>query len=128
VIRLPILLVCLATAGCAAEVAQSTSPNVDEAATSTATAIPSVSATTASTASPTAKPSVTAPPTPGSSVITGFGFSDILRVEVNGLAVRVSPTLSSPLAQGIERAGDVRLDAGDYVSVELGRLAIGDVV
>jgi hypothetical protein len=47
---------------------------------------------------------------------------------VNGLAVRVSPTLSSPLAQGIERPGDVRLDAGDYVSVELGPLPAGDVV
>ena len=53
---------------------------------------------------------------------------DILRVEVNGLAVRVSPTLSSPLAQGIERSGDVRLDAGDYVSVELGPLISDDVV
>ncbi len=78
---------------------------------------------------PTATPVSTPSAGPlGPAVVTGAGFSDILMVEVNGLAVRVSPTLSSPLAQGIERTGDVRLDAGDYVSVELGPLLIGDVV
>ena len=116
-------MVCVACAAPAAQ--ESGAPSVTLAA---ATSTPSPSATPASTASPTAEPSVTPPATPGSSVVTGFGFSDILQVEVNGLAVRVSPTLSSPLAQGIERAGDVRLNAGDYVSVELGPLAIGDVV
>jgi hypothetical protein len=111
-------------AGCASPAQESQAPSATPAATSTQSA----SATTAATRSPTAEPSVTAAPTAGPSVVTGFEFSDILRVEVNGLAVRVSPTLSSPLAQGIERTGDVRLDAGGYVSVELGPLPIGDVV
>jgi hypothetical protein len=116
------VLVCL---GCTAPAAhESRDPSAPLAASSTQSAIPA----TASTASPTAEPSVTAAPTVGPSAVTEFGFSDILRVEVNGLAVRVSPTLNSPLAQGIERPGDVRLDAGDYVSVELGPLPAGDVV
>ena len=127
----------MALAGCAAPATQeSQAPSATPAATST----PPASATSPRSASPTAEASVTAPPTVSPSVVTGFGFSDILRVEVNGLAVRVSPTLSSPLAQGIGRVtdeiapdtlsstGDVRLDAGDYVSVELGPLTSGDVV
>jgi hypothetical protein len=120
----------MACASCAAPAAQESRP---PSATLAATFTPSASGTTAGgttapSPSPTAEPTAIAPPTPDSSVIAGFGFSDILRVEVNGLAVRVSPALGSPLAQGIERTGDVRLDAGDYVSVELGPLAIEDVV
>jgi len=68
-------------------------------------------------------------------VITGFQYSDILRVEVNGLAVRQAPSLTSPLAQGYRNdavtmvpTGDVRLNAGDFVSVHLGPLPIGDTV
>lgn len=66
----------------------------------------------------------------------GFEYSDILRVEVNRLAVRTGPTLDSALMQGerivgvaaAEPIGDVRLDTGDFVSVQLGPLPIGDVV
>jgi hypothetical protein len=126
----------LLTTACAptAQESQATS------ATPATTATPSASAVPEPTASPTAELSATPSPTPESSVISGFGFSDILRVEVNDLAVRVSPSPSSPLMQRIEfvthesapntlrSTGDVRLDAGDYVSVELGPLTIDDVV
>ena len=65
----------------------------------------------------------------------GFRYSDILRVEVNRLAVREGPTVSSRLIQGervvgvpvAEPIGEVRLNAGDFVSVQLGPLVIGDV-
>jgi len=71
-------------------------------------------------------------PSVNPSLIIGFLFSDILAVEVNGLAVRVAPTLTSPLAQGVgenaEPMGDVRLGVGDFVSVQLGPLPIGEIV
>ncbi len=122
-LRRVLVLLAAVCIGCTAPAAQdSRAPSATPAATST----PSASAATA--ASPTAQPPGTTAPTPGPAGVTGFGFSDILQVEVNGLAVRVSPTLTSPLAQGTEGTGDVRLDAGDYVSVELGPLTIGDVV
>jgi len=66
----------------------------------------------------------------------GFRDSDILRVEVDGLAVREGPSRSSLLMQGervvgvpiAEPTGDVRLNAGDFVSVHLGPLSIGDTI
>jgi hypothetical protein len=68
-------------------------------------------------------------------VHAGFLYSDILRVEVNRLAVREGPTVSSRLLQGervvgvsaAEPIGEVRLDAGDFVSVQLGPLVVGDM-
>jgi hypothetical protein len=67
---------------------------------------------------------------------TDFQYWDILRVEVSGPAVREAPMLSSHLLQAVpvggvpagEPLGDVRLDAGDFVSVHLGPLPIGDTV
>lgn len=88
---------------------------------------PSPSASTAS-----ASPVVT--PSESPSLITGFDYSDILTVEVNNLAVRAAPERSSPLVQGyrfdnaLVPLGEVRLDAGEYVSVNLGPLPIGDTV
>ena len=69
-------------------------------------------------------------PSPSGEIIDGFGYDDILRVDVNGLAVRAAPFTSSALAVGYRlggaRIGPVRLDAGAYVSVDLGPLVIGD--
>jgi len=66
-------------------------------------------------------------------VLGGFHLDDILRVEVNSLAVRVKPYTSVPLATGstfdgtkLNSIGPVRLNVGDYVSVELGPVKIGD--
>jgi hypothetical protein len=65
--------------------------------------------------------------------LTGFGFNDILRVEVNHLAARIGPYTFMPLTKGwtwngsgYDLIGDVRLNAGDFVSVELGPVMIGD--
>jgi hypothetical protein len=59
-----------------------------------------------------------------------FEFEDILRVDVETLPVRVAPLPSMPLAtgwrDGVTDIGEVRLREGDYVSVELGPLRIGD--
>lgn len=90
-------------------------------------------------ASPTpATPRPTPSPTPAVSpaVHVGFQYGDILRVEVDGLAVREAPLLSSPLVSGYryslgyavvsEPVAEVRLEAGNMVSVELGPLQIGD--
>jgi hypothetical protein len=79
---------------------------------------------------PSASPSFAAPT---GELLTGFALDDILRVEVNDLAVRVKPYTDQPLATGStfdgakwNLIGPLRLDAGDYVSVELGPVMIGD--
>lgn len=67
---------------------------------------------------------------PAGEVLEGFHLDDILRVEVNDLAVRHAPYTHMPLAVGWtldgKSTGEVRLDAGDFVSVELGPVKIGD--
>jgi hypothetical protein len=82
------------------------------------------------TMSPTSEPTATQLPSPSGEVIEGFGYDDILQVDVDGLAVRAVPYTSMPLAIGYRlngrRIGPVRLDAGYYVSVDLGPLVIGD--
>jgi hypothetical protein len=55
---------------------------------------------------------------------------------VNGLAVREAPMVTSPIAQGYqfdgvqswEPVGEIRLNAGDSVWVQLGPMPIGDTV
>jgi hypothetical protein len=88
-------------------------------------------------ATPSHAPTATATTQPSDpALFTGFQYSDIVRVEVNGLAVRHEPSLTSPLVQGIrvvgvpapEPIGEVRLNPGDFVSVHLGPLPIGDIV
>jgi hypothetical protein len=65
----------------------------------------------------------------------GFAFGDILRVQVNSLAARIAPKRSAALVHAYDISGPapvdggaVRLDKGDFVSVELGPLPIGDTV
>jgi hypothetical protein len=116
---LSVIAAALVIAGCAAPAPESKAPSATT---------PSASATPTT---PASAPAATSSPTPTEAPSTAFGYSDILRVEVNGLAVRQAPLLSSGLAQGFrsqEPIGDVRLDAGDFVSVELGPLPIGDTV
>jgi hypothetical protein len=66
-------------------------------------------------------------------LLEGFHLDDILRVEVNGLAARTGPYTNMPLTtgwtwngSGYDSIGDVRLNVGDFVSVELGPVKIGD--
>lgn len=82
---------------------------------------------------PTATPGPTAGPTP--QLADGFHYSDVLQVQVNSLAARVSPKRGSALVHGYDLSGPapidtgtVRLDKGDFVSVELGPLPIGDTI
>jgi hypothetical protein len=89
-------------------------------------------------AGPTATPAGIVEPSQSAAgqLLKGFALNDILRVEVDRLAVRVAPYTDKPLATGwtwdaqaLEwtSIGEVRLDAGDFVSVELGPLQIGDI-
>jgi hypothetical protein len=118
---LGVLAAALVIAGCTPPAArESQSPADSQAASPSA----SEAQPTASIGTPSASPSLH----------TGFDYSDILRVEVNGLAVRQAPSLTSPLAQGYrgselitaQPTGDVRIDAGYFVRVELGPLWNGD--
>jgi hypothetical protein len=102
-----------------------------------------------STKTPTPSPSASAPPAEGSSepsaeasssaspeasapsaVLPQYRFEDILQIEVDRLPVHVAPLSRMPLAtawlDGSTEVGDVRLDAGAFVSVDLGPLQIGD--
>ncbi|MEO5703748.1 MAG: hypothetical protein ABIZ52_03525 [Candidatus Limnocylindrales bacterium] len=90
---------------------------------------------------PPAGPSLTLTATPGptpgptAQLADGLHFGDILRVQVKSLAARVAPKRTSALVHGYdlsgpapEDKGSIRLDKGDYVSVELGPLPIGDTI
>lgn len=86
---------------------------------------------------PSAGPSITPAGTPGPTPIlhNGFHYSDILKIGVNRLAARVAPTRTAALVHGYDVSGpapidkgQIRLNKGDYVSVELGPLPIGDTV
>ena len=96
------------------------------------------------TAGPSLTPIVSAPPasvvpsaapaaTP--TVNEGFHNSDILKVEVNRLAARTAPRRSAGLVHGYSLGGPtpidgglIRLSKGDFVSVQLGPLKVGDTV
>ena len=106
-----------------------------------ATTMPSVTATDASpsptggSASPAA--SSAAPATPAATPILnpGFQHGDILKIQVNSLAARIVPKRSAALVHAYDitgpapvDGGTVRLDKGDFVSVELGPVPVGDTV
>jgi hypothetical protein len=95
-------------------------------------------ATPAATASPTLTPTATtapatqAPGPTGTLTKNGFRFDDILKIQVNKLAVRVAPTRDARLVHqylilGTKASdlGEVRLNKGDQVKVQMGPLIIG---
>ena len=93
-------------------------------------ATPGDSVQQSASSSPSDQPS---PPPSTGEALEGFHLDDVLRVEVNSLAVRVKPYTTEPLATGsrfdgtkLNVIGSVRLNVGDYVSVELGPVKIGD--
>lgn len=129
-------LISLVMAGCAAPTAQvSQGPSITAAASASASdeasSEPPTPSPTPATTSSTASDASSASP----SITTAFEYSDILQVDVDGLAARSAPSVTSPLAKVYRwngqtnlAIGDARLAAGDYVSVELGPLQIRDTV
>lgn len=110
-----------------------TSPVADVTGAPSGSADPSVSAPSNEAPTMTSAPRNEPSATPR--MFSGFQYADNLRVEVDGLAVREAPSVTAPLAQGyradegtVEPTGDVRLDAGYFVSVHLGPLRNGDTV
>jgi hypothetical protein len=130
-----VLAVAVIASGCAGPAAQVSQGQSDS--PTPATASPSASNAPSAPAlveSPSVEPSAPVASTPAPSV-TDFGYSDVLQVNVDGLAVRSGPSVTSSLAKVYRwngethvAIGDARLSAGDYVSVELGPLQIGDTV
>lgn len=120
-----IALSLLVLASCASPPTPTPEPSASDAAPSAETSHAPVSSPSTSASASASAPS----PTPASGS-PEFGFEDILRIEVDRLAVRVAPLSHMPLAtgwqDGITDVGDVRLDSGDFVSVDLGPLRIGD--
>ena len=83
--------------------------------------------TTAPSPTPTATPAATA------ALADGFHYGDILKIQVNRLAARIAPKRTAALVHGYDLSGpapidggSVRLNKGDYVSVQLGPVLIGD--
>jgi hypothetical protein len=96
------------------------------------TVAPTIAPSPAPTTAPTA-----APPTPAPTpfVTEGFKYGDILKVQVNDLAARQAPKRSAALVHGYDLDGAapiddglVRLDKGDFVSVHLGPIRVGETV
>lgn len=123
----------LAVAGCGGQTQGSPGPTTAATLTSaTDAALP-----TLPPAGPSLTPTATPGPTSGATpqLADGFHYSDILRVQVNSLAARIAPKRTAALVHGYDLSGpapvdkgSVRLNKGDYVSVELGPLPIGDTV
>jgi hypothetical protein len=123
-VRLAAALSLLVMASCAApsptpSVVPSASPSPAE-----GSASPSIEPSASASASASAQ--ATAP----TASLPVYGFQDILQIEVDRLPVRVAPLSHMPLAtgwrDGTTEIGDVRLDTGDFVSVDLGPLHVGD--
>ena len=105
-------------------------PGASVAATPGLSGVPTIEPTPIATAAPTATS------TPGATphLNAGFLYSDILRVRVNALAVRKQPKRAAGLLHEYDiladpaprDLGEVRLNKGDFVSVHLGPLPVGD--
>lgn len=79
-------------------------------------------------------PPTEAPASPGTVISDGFHFDDILKIGVNRLAVRTAPTKTAHLVHQYlilgttaSDLGEVRLNTGTFVKVQLGPLQIGDI-
>jgi hypothetical protein len=88
---------------------------------------------------PTLSPTPSAGPastlaSPGSVTTDGFHFDDILKIQVNRLAVRTAPTKTAKLAHQYlilgttaSDLGEVRLNTGNFVKVQMGPLHVGNI-
>jgi hypothetical protein len=88
------------------------------------------------TLSPTDAPAgpSSSPGSPGTVTTDGFHFDDILKIQVNRLAVRTAPTKTARLVHqylilGTKASdlGEVRLNTGNFVKVQLGPLQVGNI-
>jgi hypothetical protein len=130
---LGVLAVFAIVAGCAGPVA---SPGASPGATASPIDTGAASAEPA-TVPPTGAPTVspTQPPaSPGTLITNGFHFDDILKIQVNKLAVRTAPTKTAKLVHQYlilgttaSDLGEVRLNTGNFVKVQLGPLQVGDI-
>lgn len=116
----------LIVAGCSTPEA-SVAPSAAEATPET-TAGPTLTPISTSTAAPATQ----APGPTGTLSKNGFRFDDILKIGVNSLAVRVAPTRTARLVHqylvlGTKASdlGEVRLNKGDQVKVQMGPLIVG---
>lgn len=83
-------------------------------------------------ATATAVPATQAPVPTGTLSKNGFKFDDILKIQVNNLAVRIAPTRDARLVHQYlvlgttaSDLGEVRLNKGDQVKVQMGPLVVG---
>ncbi|HYK94389.1 MAG TPA: hypothetical protein VE011_00760 [Candidatus Dormibacteraeota bacterium] len=90
---------------------------------------PTLTPTGAPTTAPTEVPA-----SPGTVVTNGFHFDDILRIQVDRLAVRTAPTKTARLVHQYlilgttaSDLGEVRLGRGNFVKVQAGPLQIADI-
>lgn len=67
-------------------------------------------------------------------ITNGFRFDDILKIQVNNLAVRAAPAKTARLVHQYlilgataSDLGEVRLGTGNFVKVQLGPLQVGDI-
>jgi hypothetical protein len=114
--------------------ADPSSASAAERETPAATPRPTMTPRPSSAPAPTSSPSVMPSSPAVSSSSSSFAFNNVLRVEVDGLAVRRA--IHAPAAatgwtwdrQSLtwNAVGGVRLNAGEFVSVDLGPLQIGD--
>lgn len=102
---------------------------------STGVPSPSVGATSEPVVSASIPSEITPSAAPSASVVAPSEYGTILKVQVNRLAARLAPTPTAALVHAYNLsgpapvdAGFVRLNKGDYVSVELGPLKVGDTV
>jgi hypothetical protein len=124
------VVVAAVLAGCSGPVA---SPGASPATTMLETGTPSVEGPTISpSAAPTVAP--TDAPSPGTVITDGFHFDDILKIQVNRLAVRTAPTKTARLVHQYlilgttaSDLGEVRLNKGNFVKVQLGPLQVGSI-
>jgi|GEM_PF-3544776 hypothetical protein len=89
------------------------------------------------TLSPTKTPGVGStevPPSPGTVTTNGFHFDDILKIQIDKLAVRTAPTKTARLVHQYlilgttaSDLGEVRLNTGNFVKVQLGPLQVGNI-
>jgi hypothetical protein len=89
---------------------------------------PSPAGPAPSSRSPVPRASGPASPSAGSAA-SPFQAYDVLRVVADGVVVREGPSVENPALESIrdgQPIGDARLQAGDYVSVEMGPLRAGD--
>jgi hypothetical protein len=137
------ILTVLALAACGPQI-QSTASSVPVGSTAPSIGVASPAPTLTPSLEPSAPPTVAptvVPPTPAPTpaptpfVTEGFQYGDILKVQVNSLAARQQPKRSAALVHGYDLDGPapvddglVRLDKGDFVSVHLGPLRVGQTV